>query len=113
MPDGKIGLTEMRLGAGQVMIGGEEGHGLASPASVGGRTQMVMAYVDRIDEHCARAKAAGAEIAMELADRPWGDRRYEALDLEGHRWYFAEHVRDVDPAEWRGGQPSSSSAKVK
>jgi len=25
---------------------------------------------------------------MELQDQPWGDRRYEALDLEGHRWYF-------------------------
>jgi uncharacterized glyoxalase superfamily protein PhnB len=32
---------------------------------------------------------------MELRDQPWGDRRYEALDLEGHRWYFAEHTRDV------------------
>jgi uncharacterized glyoxalase superfamily protein PhnB len=27
----------------------------------------------------------------------WGDRRYEALDLEGHRWHFGErrsHVRE-------------------
>ena len=47
--------------------------------------------------HYARARKEGARIAMELAEQPWGDRRYEALDLEGHRWYFAEHVRDPRP----------------
>jgi uncharacterized glyoxalase superfamily protein PhnB len=25
----------------------------------------------------------------------WGDRRYEALDLEGHRWHFAERVSGI------------------
>jgi uncharacterized glyoxalase superfamily protein PhnB len=25
----------------------------------------------------------------------WGDRRYEALDLEGHRWHFAERVSAI------------------
>jgi uncharacterized glyoxalase superfamily protein PhnB len=38
---------------------------------------------------------------MELREQPWGDRRYEALDVEGHRWYFAEHVRDVPAGEWK------------
>ena len=103
--DGKIGLTEMELGSGRVMIGATEGHGLESPSKLGGRTQMVIAYVDRIDEHYERARRAGAEIVMELADRPWGDRRYEALDLEGHRWYFAEHVRDVPAEVWRKAVP--------
>ena len=26
----------------------------------------------------------------------WGDRRYEALDLEGHRWHFAERLSDIE-----------------
>jgi uncharacterized glyoxalase superfamily protein PhnB len=99
--EGKISLTEMELGTGLVMIGTAGAHELESPAALGGRTQMVMAYVDRVDEHYARAEAAGAKIVMELRDQPWGDRRYEALDLEGHRWYFAEHVRDVSPEEWK------------
>jgi uncharacterized glyoxalase superfamily protein PhnB len=29
----------------------------------------------------------------------WGDRTYVAKDLEGHRWTFAEHTRDVSPEE--------------
>lgn len=97
--DGRIGLTEMELGSGLVMIGSDGAHDLKSPESLGGGSQMVMAYVDDVAAHYARTQEAGATIVMELADRPWGDRRYEALDLEGHRWYFAEHVRDVSPEE--------------
>ncbi|MFQ5698382.1 MAG: VOC family protein [Myxococcota bacterium] len=99
--DGQISLTEMELGAGLVMIGTAGSHDLQSPSMLGGRTQMVMAYVDGVDAHYERARKAGARIVMELQDQPWGDRRYEALDLEGHRWYFAEHVRDVSPEEWQ------------
>ena len=100
--DGKISLTEMELGAGLVMIGTAGSHDLESPAKLGGMTQMLMVYVDSVDEHYERARQAGARIVMELKDQPWGDRRYEALDLEGHRWYFAEHVRDVPAEEWKG-----------
>lgn len=92
--DGAIHLTEMELGTGLVLIGTAGWHDLESPATVGTRTQMVMAYVDGVDEHYERAQREGARIVMELADQPWGDRRYEALDPEGHRWYFAERVRD-------------------
>ncbi len=98
--DGTIQFTEMELGAGLVMVSKEGGHELSSPTALGGRTQMVMAYVANVDEHFAEAKSAGARIVMELEDQPWGDRRYEALDLEDHRWYFATHVRDATPNDW-------------
>jgi uncharacterized glyoxalase superfamily protein PhnB len=31
----------------------------------------------------------------------WGDRRYEAVDLEGHRWHFAQrrHQRADEPSD--------------
>lgn len=99
--NGAISLTEMVLGAGRVMIGTAGAHDLDSPEATGGRSQMVIAYVDAVDDHYERARKAGARIAMELEDKPWGDRRYEAFDLEGHRWYFAEHVRDVPETEWK------------
>jgi uncharacterized glyoxalase superfamily protein PhnB len=96
---GRMRLTDMVLGSGRVMIGAAGAHDLASPQDLGGRNQMVIAYVDAIDEHYARAQQAGAKVVMKLEDMPWGDRRYEALDLEEHRWYFAEHVRDVPATE--------------
>jgi len=99
--DGRLRITELELGMGLVMLGREGPHDLVSPATLGGRNQMVMAYVDDVDSHLAAARAAGARVVMELADQPWGDRRYEALDLEDHRWYFATHVRDVAPEAWK------------
>lgn len=98
---GRIALTEMELGSGLVMIAAAGEHGLESPATLGSATQMVLAYVDDVNGHYERAMAAGAKIVTELRDQPWGDRRYEALDVEGHRWQFAEHIRDVPADEWR------------
>ena len=54
----------------------------------------------RRDAHYAQAKAAGAEIRQELADMPYGDRRYDAYDAEGHLWMFSTHVRDVAAEDW-------------
>jgi PhnB protein len=47
----------------------------------------VLVYVDDIDSHFARAKAAGATILSEIESGPPG-RRYRAEDFEGHRWFF-------------------------
>jgi len=56
---------------------------------------MVNVYVQDVDAHYQRAKAEGAEIVLDLEDMFWGDRRYEALDPEGHRWHFAERLSDL------------------
>ncbi len=54
----------------------------------------VMAYVDDVDAHCERARAAGARILSEPEDNPdVGQRQYRVEDPEGHRWMFApEHL---------------------
>ena len=44
-------------------------------------------YLDDVDAHYARAKAAGAEIVQEIADQEYG-RTYWARDPEGHDWFF-------------------------
>ena len=49
----------------------------------------VLVYVDDLDEHFARARAAGAMILSEIEEFPPG-RRYRVEDLEGHRWFFFE-----------------------
>lgn len=72
----------------------------ASPRSVGGaNTQSLMVFVDGVDEHCARARAAGANVVEEPAVHDygagyWADRGYGALDPEGHMWWFTERVRN-------------------
>jgi uncharacterized glyoxalase superfamily protein PhnB len=47
----------------------------------------VLVYVDDLDQHFARAKAAGATILSDIESGPPG-RRYRAEDFEGHRWFF-------------------------
>jgi uncharacterized glyoxalase superfamily protein PhnB len=45
--------------------------------------------VDDVDAHFEHAKARGARIEREPEDQPYGQREYEVLDLEDHRWWFA------------------------
>jgi len=49
----------------------------------------VLVYVDDVDAHFQRARAAGATILSEPEGDPPG-KRYRAEDLEGHRWMFME-----------------------
>jgi uncharacterized glyoxalase superfamily protein PhnB len=71
-----------------------------SPRALGGaNTQNLMAYVDDVDAHCAKAREAGANILSEptnvdYGEAYWEDRGYEVEDLEGHRWWFIQRIRD-------------------
>jgi uncharacterized glyoxalase superfamily protein PhnB len=51
-------------------------------------THAVWVFVDDLDAHLAHAEAAGATIVSGI--RQHGYRAYEAEDLEGHRWTFAQ-----------------------
>jgi uncharacterized glyoxalase superfamily protein PhnB len=70
-----------------------------SPDELGGRTQLTYIYVDDVDVHYERAKAAGARIERELETQFYGDRSYAVHDPEGHAWSFATHVHDPTPEE--------------
>jgi|SRR5450755_2760277 uncharacterized glyoxalase superfamily protein PhnB len=101
---GRIEHSELVLGGGLVMVGDatlERGRPwVKSPLSVdGANTQSLCIYIDDADAHCVRAKAAGAKIVTEpkttdYGDDYWADRGYEAVDPEGHHWYFMQRVRD-------------------
>jgi uncharacterized glyoxalase superfamily protein PhnB len=97
-PDGKANHAELRAGGGLVMLG-NPGPEYQNPRRLGGVTQLVYVYVDDVDAHCQRARAAGARILREPADQFYGDRTYGAEDPEGHQWSFAQHVRDVTAAD--------------
>jgi uncharacterized glyoxalase superfamily protein PhnB len=88
-------------GRGRIMVGGEWADWVRSPASVGGaNTATVHVQLEHgLDEHCERARAAGAVVVAEPEDQFYGDRTYRAVDPEGHAWTFSVHVRDVPRAE--------------
>ena len=92
-PGGIVFHAEIEIGGGPIMVGGFGPRNSAPPASV---RSGVYAYVTDVDAHCRRARAAGAEILEPPADQPFGDRIYLVRDLEGHEWYFAQHLHDVD-----------------
>jgi uncharacterized glyoxalase superfamily protein PhnB len=98
---GRIEHSELTYGEGVIMVGGEkpEKFGYVKPPSkVGGaNTQNMMVYVDDVDGHYARAKAAGAVITMEpktsdYGEGYWVDRSYECRDPGGHHWWFCERL---------------------
>jgi uncharacterized glyoxalase superfamily protein PhnB len=97
-PDGRIAHAELELADGVVMLGCP-GPDFRNPKRLGQATGNTHVYVDDVDKHFQRARAAGAKILAEPADQFYGDRRYGAEDPEGHHWYFAQHVRDVSPEE--------------
>jgi len=99
--EGNLGHSEMRFGNGIVMIGTEWTADHKSPASIDRKnTQTVHVHLDEdIDKHCARARAAGAEIIMAPETQFYGDRTYRARDPEGHIWTFGQTVKEVTREE--------------
>jgi uncharacterized glyoxalase superfamily protein PhnB len=91
--------AQIHLGDAWVMLASarEERPG---PAQLGGSPQYLTVFVPDVTAHEERAVAAGARIVEALNEPIYGERQYAALDLEGHRWLFSQHIRDADPAEW-------------
>jgi uncharacterized glyoxalase superfamily protein PhnB len=84
---------EMSLGGQRIMMGqGAKDWGMVSPREATMATMGVFIYLDDVDAHHARARAAGAEIVEAPNDKPYG-RTYTARDLDGHPWFFATPPR--------------------
>jgi uncharacterized glyoxalase superfamily protein PhnB len=111
-PDGTVTHVQLELGSGLVMLGNAEGTYISPKrhAEICRAMRRIHetpyvsdgthVYVDKIEAHYERARTRGATILSQPEDTPFGDRHYRAEDPEGHRWMFAQHVRDVPPAEW-------------
>ncbi len=88
-PDGTIAHAELSYGPSVFMLGTDR----VDPIYGGGRAGQGWVYVavDDPDPHCERARAAGAEIIIELHDTDYGSRDYAARDPEGNFWYFGTY----------------------
>lgn len=100
--DGNLAHAQMSFGNGLVMVGYVWNDDYASPAALGGKnTQSVRVQLaEGIEEHCARARAAGAEIIQPPESQFYGEKTYRAKDPEGHVWTFSQFERDVPKEEW-------------
>src|SRR5262249_54720780 len=93
--NGTIAHAQLVFGSGMIMLGtardDEWGGVVKTIRAVGGTTGAVYVVVVDCDAHCARAKAAGAEILYGPRDTDYGSREYAARDPEGHIWSFGTY----------------------
>ena len=91
---------QMFLGDAHIMLSGPREGRSETPAKLGCVTQMLTVFVPDVRAHYANTKLHGATIWEELQETVYGELQYGVTDLEGHRWLFSQHARDVDPASW-------------
>jgi uncharacterized glyoxalase superfamily protein PhnB len=90
-PNGTIAHAELTLGGGMIMLGSikdnEFGRNLKQPDEIGGaETRSDYLVVPDADEVYKRAKAAGAEMVLDIKDQSYGGREFTCRDLEGRLW---------------------------
>ena len=94
-PDGTIVHAQLTFGNGMIMLGSgrdnEFGRLVRPPAETNALTQSAYIIVKDADAHYARAKAAGAEIVIEVTDEDYGGRGYSCRDPEGQLWNFGTY----------------------
>ncbi|MGC1413708.1 MAG: VOC family protein [Candidatus Acidiferrum sp.] len=91
--------AQVHLGNAWIMVKQAKA-GCASPAKLGYGTQSLTVFVEDVEGHYRRAKAAGAKILEEPHETMYGEFQYAAEDLDGHHWLFSRHARDLSPDAW-------------
>lgn len=94
--DGSIFYAQLTYGSGLVMVGSDRDSDLDSlmrlPDEIGGcETQCCYVFVDNISAHLEKAKAAGAEIVLNLQGDEAAGRGYSCRDPQGHIWNIGEY----------------------
>jgi uncharacterized glyoxalase superfamily protein PhnB len=93
--DGKVLHAKVRTGSGVIFVGpGMEPFGTRAIPDPEFVSTMIYVFVEDVDAHYARAKAAGAQIRAELHAHFGGNRQYTASDPGGHRWTFAQPIEE-------------------
>ena len=93
---GQVEHAQLTFGTGMIMIGPQRdtpyGRLIKQPDEIGGfETQSVYVVVVDADAVYARAKAAGAEIVIDIKDEDYGGRGFSCHDPEGHLWNFGTY----------------------
>jgi len=95
--EGKTFHAEVRAGMTPIWLHRVAAeHEVGSPLRGAAESSGLVVFVDDVDQHFRRAAAAGARIDSEPVDQPYGQREYGARDPEGHRWWFATPLAQLD-----------------
>ena len=91
-PDNTIDHAELTFGNGMIFLGSgssntEYSKLMANPGEIGNRnTSSMYLVVNDADAVYARVKASGAEIVIDISDKPYGGRDFTFRDPEGFVW---------------------------
>lgn len=108
--------AQLTFEGGMVMVASADQKGSldkwsVQPDEVDGReTQSCAVVVDAIDAHYAAAKAAGAEIVLDIAAQDYGGKGYACRDIEGHLWWFGSYDPWVDAGISGNGADTTGAA---
>jgi uncharacterized glyoxalase superfamily protein PhnB len=94
-----IAGAQVRIGGAWIMIHTPRG-AYRSPAELGFGTQSLTIFIADIEEYYVRVQREGAKLFEELHETEYGELQFGVEDLEGHRWLFSRHARDLDPDAW-------------
>jgi len=95
---GESHRAQLSIGADGAMIVAER-RGEQS-AHDEGLTHLVRVRVEDVSAQFERARAHGARVLEAPTDREYGERDCTVEDMAGHRWQFAETMRDVAPEDF-------------
>ncbi len=104
--EGYVNHAEMRIDGVPIYLG-NPGAAYRNPRELGQETVGIYVEIDGdVDAHFERARAAGADILQPPTDQEYGHRRYDCVDPEGHRWYFAQVTKHVPAEDWGAEVPT-------
>jgi uncharacterized glyoxalase superfamily protein PhnB len=96
-PNNTVAHAQLTFGNGMVMLGSASNEGeyaklMVQPDEIGLReTKGIYLVVADADAIYATAKAAGAEMIMDIRDMDYGGRAFTCRDLEGHLWSIGSY----------------------
>jgi uncharacterized glyoxalase superfamily protein PhnB len=96
-PNGTVAHAQLTFGNGMIMLGSATNEGvhaplMAQPDEIGRRvTSGFCLIVTDAAAIYARAKAANAEMVMELAEMDYGGKAFSCRDPEGFVWSIGEY----------------------